>query len=91
MRPTQVGELCPKADQPSADRPKVSYTSTAWKCWQYPLRGVVAPSSNGSQNVGDLQQGRDQTLCPRRQLSLANLFLKDEDALGELSGAHQVN
>ncbi len=49
---------------------------------QCPLGRVDAPPTNGSQNLGDLRQGRDRTLCLRRQLSLPNLFFEGQGCVG---------
>ncbi|XP_042593702.1 uncharacterized protein LOC122139569 [Cyprinus carpio] len=40
---------------------------------QHSLRGVDAPPSNSSENLGNLRQGRGRPLRLRRQLSLPNL------------------
>ncbi len=49
---------------------------------QCPLRGVDAPSADGSENLGDLWQGRGRPLCLRRQLSLPDLFFEGRGCVG---------
>ncbi len=49
---------------------------------QRPLRRVDAPPTNGSENLGDLWQGRGQPLDLKRQLSLPSLFFEDQGCVG---------
>uniref|UniRef100_A0A671N354 XK-related protein n=1 Tax=Sinocyclocheilus anshuiensis TaxID=1608454 RepID=A0A671N354_9TELE len=46
---------------------------------QRPLGGEDAPPSNGSENLGDLRQGRGRPLRLRRQLSLPNLLFEGQE------------
>ncbi len=49
---------------------------------QCPLRRVDAPSADGSDNLGDLWQGRGRPLRLRKQLSLPNLLFEDQRCVG---------
>ncbi len=44
--------------------------------WQCVSRRMEDPPPNGSDDLGDLREGRGQPLCLRRQLSLPNIPLK---------------
>lgn len=49
---------------------------------QCPLRGVDTPSTDCSEELGDLRRGRGRHLCLRRQVLLTNLFSKDQGCVG---------
>ncbi len=49
---------------------------------QCPLRGVDAPSADGSEDLGDLWQGRGRPLRLRRQLLLPNLLFEGQKCVG---------
>ncbi len=47
-----------------------------------PLRGVDAPSADGSENLGDPWRGRGRPIRLRRQLSLPNLLFEGQGRVG---------
>ncbi len=49
---------------------------------QRPLRGVDAPHTDGSENLGDIWQGRGRPLHLKRQLSLPNLLFEERGLVG---------
>ncbi len=49
---------------------------------QCPLRGVDAPHTDSSENLGDIWQGRGRPLHLKRQLSLPNLLFEERGLVG---------